>query len=271
MKHFNILNKSNRIRRILFAFVLSPVLILSSCDVLTGILNDYGTGPGLTNSEITQGLKAALKEGAQFAGENASQTNGFLDNPIVDIRILLPPELRKAEKNIRKIPLVGDKLVDDLVESMNRGAERAAKEAAPIFVNAITSMTINDAVNILKGQDDAATQYLKRTTTKQLAGKFEPEIKKALDDVGASRVYGSLKNGIEKYNKSPFSDKLDVDLKQLPELEEYATDKALEGLFRLVAIEEKKIRDNPFDYSQQIIRKVFGSVQNSQSSSSNRY
>ncbi len=273
MKQINITNKPNRIRQILFALMLVPFLTFYSCDVLNGVLNDYGSGTvGLSNSEITQGLKEALKEGARFASNNASQQNGFLNNPIVDIRILLPPELRKAEKNIRKVPLIGDQIVDDLVEGMNRGAEAAAKEAGPIFVNAITSMTITDAVNILKGNNDSATQYLKRTTSSQLASKFQPEIKKALDKVGVSKVYSNLRGGIEKYNGTPFVSKLDVDVKELPVLEEYATDRALDGLFSLVAVEEKKIRDNPLDYSQQIIRKVFGSIQSNQSSSSsNKY
>ncbi|WPP51309.1 DUF4197 domain-containing protein [Catalinimonas niigatensis] len=272
MKQIKITNKPTRIRQTLFALMLVPFLTFSSCDVLTGILNDYGTGSGgLTNAEITQGLKEALKEGARFASNKASQQNGFLDNPIVDIRILLPPELRKAEKNIRRVPIIGDNLVDDLIEAMNRGAEAAAKEAAPIFVNAITSMTVTDAVNILKGQDNAATQYLRRTTSQQLTGAFEPEIKKALNNVGATKIYNNLKNGIDKYNRTPLVNKLDVDINDLPEIEEYATEKALDGLFSLVAVEEKKIRDNPLDYSQQIIRKVFSSVQNNQSSSSNRY
>ncbi|MDF9797742.1 hypothetical protein OKW21_003005 [Catalinimonas alkaloidigena] len=272
MKQNNNTNIPQRIRQTLFALMLLPLMTFSACDVLTGILNDYGSGTGgLSNTEITQGLKEALKEGARFASDNASQDNGYLNNPIVDIRILLPPELRKAEKNIRKVPLIGDKLVDDLVEAMNEGAEKAAEEAAPIFVNAITSMTVTDAVNILKGQDDAATQYLKRTTSNQLATKFEPIIEDALEDVGATRIYNTLKTGIKKYNDTPFVNKLDVNVKELPEIEAYATEKALDGLFRLVAVEEKKIRDNPFDYSQQIIRRVFGSELNAQSSSSNRY
>lgn len=272
MKQNNNTHIHKRIRQTLFVLMFLPMIALSGCDVLTGILDDYSTGSGgLSNSEITSGLKEALKEGARFASNNASQNNGYLDNPIVDIRILLPPELRKAEKNIRKVPLIGDKLVDDLIEAMNKGAEKAAEEAAPIFVNAITSMTVTDAVNILKGQDDAATQYLRRTTSSQLASKFEPILEDALDDVGATRIYNTLKNGIEKYNDTPFVNKLDVNVKELPEIEEYATEKALDGLFKLVAVEEKKIRDNPFDYSQQIIRRVFGSELNAQSSSSNRY
>lgn len=253
-------------RKNLFAtFLALPFLVFSSCDVLTGILNDYGstTGTGLSKTEISQGLKEALKEGARFASNNASQNNGYLNNPLVDIRILLPPELRKVESNIRKVPILGDKIVDDLITTMNRGAEKAAAEAVPVFVNAITSMTINDAVNILRGDSTAATQYLRRTTSSQLEQKFKPIIDDAMGDVGASRLYDNLKTGIQRYNDTPLVSDLAVNLKELPELEDYATDRALDGLFQLVALEEKKIRDNPYDYGQRIIQRVFGSLKNS--------
>lgn len=252
-------------RKFLFAPLLISLLFVTACDVLTGILNDYGstTGTGLSNSEITQGLKEALKEGARFAGNSASQTDGYLDNPVLDIRILLPPELRKVESNIRKVPILGDKIVDDLITAMNRGAEQAAKEAAPIFINAITAMTIRDAVNILQGEEDAATQYLRRTTYPQLQQKFTPIIDESLQDVGASRIYDNLKQGIERYNDTPLVNDLDVNLRELPALETYATNMALDGLFRLVAIEEKKIRANPYAYGQRIIQRVFGSLRES--------
>ncbi|MGB3588370.1 MAG: DUF4197 domain-containing protein [Tunicatimonas sp.] len=231
-----------------------------ACDTLNQVLNDMNTGAGgLTTSQITAGLKEALKTGARFAGSNASQQNGYLNNPITDIRILMPPELRKVERNIRKIPLVGDKVVNEFVEAMNRGAEQAAKEAAPIFVKAITSMTISDAANILRGDSTAATNYLKRTTTANLEQAFRPVIKKALDQVKATRYYDGLKDAISTYNRTPLVSDINVNVRELPELEDYATDKALEGLFTLVSIEEKKIRRDPYSYSQSIIRQVFGS------------
>ncbi|WKN42463.1 DUF4197 domain-containing protein [Tunicatimonas pelagia] len=229
-----------------------------ACDTVNQVLKDMSTG-GLTTSQITAGLKEALKTGARFAGKNASQKSGYLNNPIVDIRILMPPELRKVERNIRRIPLVGDRVVDDFVEAMNRGAEQAAKEAAPIFVKAITSMTINDAANILRGDSTAATNYLKRTTTANLEQAFRPVIKKALDQVKATRYYDGLKDAIGTYNRTPLANDINVNVRELPELEDYATDKALEGLFTLVSIEEKKIRRDPYSYSQSIIRQVFGS------------
>jgi hypothetical protein len=252
-------------RKFLFGISFFSLFLTTSCDVLTGILNDYGstTGTGLSNTEITQGLKEALKEGARFASNSASGTDGFLDNSVIDIRILLPPELRKVESNIRKVPILGDKIIDDLITSMNRGAEQAAKEAAPIFIKAITSMTIKDAVNILKGEKDAATQYLRRTTYPQLEQKFEPIIEDALGDVGASRIYDNLQQGIKRYNDTPLVSDLEVNFRELPALESYATEKALDGLFKLVAIEEQKIRANPYAYGQRIIQRVFGSLRES--------
>lgn len=251
-------------RTIITIIAFFPLFLFSSCDILTGVLGEYAGTGGLTHTEIVAGLKEALKEGARFAASNASQQNGFLKNPIVDIRILMPPELRTVEKNIRRIPVVGNNVVDDFVEAMNRGAEKAAKEAVPIFVDAITSMTINDAAGILKGDSTAATDYLKRSTSAQLADKFEPIIRNALNDVGATKYYDALKDAIAAYNRTPLAKDIDVNLQELPVLEEYATDKAIEGLFQLVAVEEKKIREDPLSQSKEIIRKVFGSVKDSQ-------
>ena len=240
--------------------LLTPFLLFSSCDVLQGVLGDISTG-GLSSAEIVQGLKAALKSGAEFAANNASQQDGFLDNKVANIRIPLPDKLQSVEKNIRKIPLVGDKVVDNFITAINRGAEQAAKKAAPIFVNAITSMTVNDGVGILKGNDNAATSYLERATTTQLTSAFKPVIKSALDQTKATDYYNALKNAISTFNKTPLVSKINVNINELPVLEDYATEKALDGLFTLVSREEKKIRDDPFGQSEQIIRKVFGSQQ----------
>lgn len=256
--HNTTLGKIKRTCITLFTFF--PFFLFSACDILTGVLGEYAGTGGLTNAEIVSGLKEALKEGAKFAANNASQQNGFLKNPVVDIRILMPQELRNVEKNIRRIPLVGDQVVDDFVEAMNRGAEKAAKEAVPVFVDAITSMNINDAAGILKGDSTAATDYLMRTTSSQLASKFEPIIRNALNEVGATKYYDALKDAISAYNKTPVAKDINVNVRELPVLEAYATEKAIEGLFKLVAIEEKKIREDPLSHSKAIIRKVFGSV-----------
>ncbi len=238
--------------------LLLPFLFFSSCDVLQGVLGDLNTG-GLSSAEIVRGLKTALKQGAKFAGDNASQENGYLNNPVVDIRIPLPDKLRGVERNIRRIPLVGDKVVDNFITAMNRGAEEAAKKAAPIFVDAITSMTVTDGLGILKGGDEAATNYLERTTTANLTNAFKPVIKNALDQTKATDYYNALKNAISTFNRTPLVNKINVNVGELPVLEDYATEMALNGLFKLVAREEKKIRDDPFGQSEQILRKVFGS------------
>lgn len=241
---------------------LFPFLLFSSCDVLQGVLGDLNTG-GLTSGEVVQGLKAALEKGAKLAGNNASQQDGYLNNPVANIRIPLPPKLQKVEKNIRKIPLVGDKVVDNFITAMNRGAEEAAKKAAPIFVDAITSMTVQDGLGILRGSDDAATRYLERSTSRQLTSAFQPIIERALNQTKATDYYNALKNAISKFNKTPLVSKINVNVKELPVLEDYVTEQALEGLFTLVAREEKQIRDDPFGQSEQIIRKVFGSQKTS--------
>ncbi|MGB3849250.1 MAG: DUF4197 domain-containing protein [Tunicatimonas sp.] len=238
--------------------LLLPIVLLTSCDVLQGVLNSAGSG-GLTSAEIVRGLKTALKKGAKYAGDNASQENGYLNNPVVDIRIPLPDKLQRVERNVRKIPLVGDRVVDNFITSMNRGAEQAAKKAAPIFVDAITSMTVSDGLGILQGGDEAATNYLERATTASLTSAFRPIIKSALDQTKATDYYNALKNAISTFNRTPLVSKINVNVGELPVLEDYATEMALNGLFKLVAREEKKIRDDPFGQSEQILRKVFGS------------
>ena len=138
--------------------------------------------------------------------------------------------------------------VDKFIMTLNRGAEDAAKEAKPIFITAIKSMTIDDAWGILKGQPDAATQYLKRTTSPQLKEKFSPVIQASLDKVQATRYYGDIVN---KYNMIPFVEKVN------PDLNEYATDKAIEGLFLMIAKEEKEIREDPVARTTELLKRVF--------------
>ena len=142
------------------------------------------------------------------------------------------------------------KQVDEFVVTMNRAAEEAAKEAAPIFVSAVKQMTITDGVKILKGKDDEATQYLKRTTSTELHGKFKPVINRATQKVGVTRYWTPL---INAYNKIPFVEKMN------PDIDEYITQKGLDGLFYLVAQEELKIRKDPVARVTDLLKKVFGS------------
>src|SRR5690606_35735735 len=147
-----------------------------------------------------------------------------------EIKIPFPPEVKKVEDRLRQIGLGGE--VDKFVMTLNRGAEDAAKEAKPIFISAIRSMTIQDAWGILKGEDDAATQYLRRTTGEQLAQKFKPVIQQSLSKVNATRYYGDIVN---TYNRIPLVEKVN------PDLDDYATGKAIDGLFVMIAKEEKRI------------------------------
>lgn len=226
-----------------FTFLL---LITSACSVqqIQKTVGDYLKDAKPTTEEVVAGLKEALEKGILAGAKRASATNGYLGNPL--IRIPFPPDVKKVETKLRDLGF--DKQVDKFVETLNRGAEEAAKEAAPIFVSAIKSMTINDAWNILKGENDAATQYLKRTTSSQLEAKFKPIIRKALDKTNATKYYGDLVN---TYNKIPFVDKVN------PDLDDYATQLAIDGLFKLVAQEEERIRENPAARTTELLKKVF--------------
>lgn len=198
----------------------------------------------LTSEEVGAGLKQALEKGISNGASNASKLNGYLGNP--SIKIPFPPEVEKVETKLRQLGL--DNQVDKFVETLNRGAEEAAKEAKPIFVAAIRSMTIQDAWSLLKGEDNAATQYLQKSTSDELRAKFAPVIKRSLDKTNATKYYGDIVN---TYNKIPFIE--DVN----PDLQDYATEKALEGLFFLVAKEELKIREDPLARTTDLLKKVF--------------
>ncbi len=211
---------------------------------LGDINSALGTGQPTTN-EVVAGLKEALIQGISKGSEQASKIDGYLKNP--EIKIPFPPEIQEVEERLRQIGLGSE--VDKFVTTLNRGAERAALEAKPIFIAAIKSMTIEDAWNILKGENDAATQYLQRTTSDALKDKFRPIIKSSLEEVNATKYYDDLVN---TYNKIPLVRKVD------PELDNYATDKAIEGLFYLVAQEEANIRENPVARTTELLRKVFG-------------
>jgi hypothetical protein len=202
-------------------------------------------GKPLTTEEVAAGLKEALSNGVSKGSDQVSQTDGYFKNP--EIKIPFPPDVKRVEKALRDIGLGSE--VDKFVMTLNRGAEDAAKEAKPIFISAIKSMTIEDAWAILKGEDNAATEYLKKTTSAQLKEKFKPIIKNSLNKVNATKYYGDL---ITRYNKIPLVDKAN------PNLDDYATDKAIEGLFIMIAKEEKDIRKDPLARTSELLKKVFG-------------
>lgn len=198
----------------------------------------------LSSDEVGAGLKEALTVGVSKGSDMVSQADGFYKNPA--IRIPFPPEAQKVEDRLRQIGMGAE--VDKFVLALNRAAEDAAQEAKPIFVSAIKQMTIQDAWSILQGQNDAATQYLSRTTSAQLNEKFKPIIQNSLNKVDATQLYANL---INTYNKIPLVQKMN------PDLDEYATQKAIDGLFVVVAQEEKNIRQNPGARTTDLLQKVF--------------
>ena len=199
----------------------------------------------LSSSEAASGLKEALLQGIGKGADQASQTDGFYLNRL--IRIPFPPDAQRVATTLRSFGLGSQ--VDKFELSLNRGAEDAARSAKPIFISAIKSLTFSDVWNILTGQKDAATQFLKRTTSTQLVSAFSPIMQKSLDQVGATRYYTQLAG---TYNQLPLVQKVQPDLNQ------YATGKAVDGLFTLIAQEEANIRENPVARTTEILLRVFG-------------
>jgi hypothetical protein len=198
---------------------------------------------GLSNDEIVSGLKEALNVGTNNASQKLSAADGFFKDAAV--KILMPAEAVKAEKKLRSMGM--GKLVDDAILSMNRAAEDASKSAAPIFINAIRQMSIGDAIGILKGSDFAATTYLKDKTTNSLTEAFRPVIDASLTKVNATKYWNAV---FTTYNKFT-TDKVN------PDLAAYVTEKALEGMFQKVSLEEQKIRKDPMARTSDILKKVF--------------
>jgi len=221
----------------------------SACGQIDNALNnakkELSAEQPLTTAQVADGLKEALTNGISRGSDLVSQVDGYFKNP--EIKIPFPPDAKKVEEKLREVSMGND--VDRFVLTLNRSAEDAAKQAKPIFVDAIKQMTIDDAWGILKGEPDAATQYLKRVTTVQLKEKFKPVIKNSLDKTNATKYYEDL---VKAYDKIPFTKKVN------PDLDEYATDMAIQGLFVMIAKEEKNIRENPVARTSDLLRKVFG-------------
>lgn len=198
-----------------------------------------------TTSEMGFGIKEALEIGISRGTDLLSAKDGFLGNAAV--KILFPPEAQKVERTLRSIGM--GSLADNVILSLNRAAEDAAKEAKPIFVSAIKQMTITDVTNILLGQQDAATNYFKRVTTSQLMEKFQPVITTSLNKVGAAKYWGDAAG---QYNKIPLVKPVNTDLSS------YVAQKAIDGMFIQVAQEELKIRGSLGARSTPLLQKVFG-------------
>ena len=202
-------------------------------------------GQNPTNGEIISGLKEALTIGSRNSAASASKIDGYLKNPL--IKIPFPPKAAKMEKQLRSLGM--NKEVDEFILTINRAAEEAAKEAAPIFSDAVKSMTINDGVGILRGADTAATSYLRQKTSLSLENKFLPVVRSSIQKVNVTKYWNPL---ITAYNKIPFVETMN------PNLEEYITKQGLQGLFFLISQEEMKIRKDPAARVTALLKKVFG-------------
>jgi hypothetical protein len=238
----------------LIAMSITASTAQSVQNIANGILNGNsgsntsGTGKSpLSNEEVVRGLKDALTVGTNNSTGLASKLDGYYKNP----KLFIP--FPKEAKDVKtKVDALGMKSqTDKFVMTLNRAAEEAAKSAAPIFISAVKGMTITDGFAILKGGDNAATTYLKNKTTDQLKQQFTPIVKAALDKVQITKYWNPI---IKKYNKIPMVKK------QNPDLTAYVTDRAIAGLFVLLAEEELKIRKDPAARVTDILQKVFGSI-----------
>ena len=223
--------------------LLVLVMQITSCDVLEQVLEGVG-GMGVSDYEVASGLKEALGNGVSNQVTTLGVKDGFFKNEMV--KILLPQELQKVDKALRSIGL--SSLANEGLKVLNRAAENAVKEAIPIFKNAIVNMTFNDAKNILMGPQDAATPYLQYATSSSLQGKFSPIIQNSFQKVGADRIWNNV---ITKYNQIPFVKKVN------PNLTQYTTEQAMKGVFKMVAVEEQKIRTNIKSRTSDLLRRVF--------------
>ena len=214
-------------------------------DVLSG---DQGS---LSTSEVASGLKEALVKGTNYAVDFSGVKDGFYKNP--KLFIPFPAEAEKVKETALKLGL--DSQVNKFEETLNRAAEQAVIAAKPIFINAITSMTVEDAFGLLKGGDNAATDYLRRKTSAELFSKFEPKVKDAVNQVELTKYWNPLANAYNTATKFTGGDKVE------PDLTEYVTNRSIDGLFKLIADEEKNIRENPGARVTDLLKKVFGSDQ----------
>ena len=225
--------------------ILAISFMLSGCAELQQVASQLPQGVGtLSNADIAAGLREALDKGIDTQVTKLTATDGFYKNALV--KILLPAELQKVDKTLRDIGL--SSLADEGLKMMNRAAEDAVKEATPIFVTAVKNITFTDAKNILLGNNEAATTFLKNNTTTQLYAKFNPVIKSSFSKVGADKVWTNI---INTYNKVPLVTKVN------PDLTDYVTNQALNGVYKMIAVEEKDIRTNFAARTSTLLQKVF--------------
>ncbi|MCM4168697.1 hypothetical protein KCTC52924_02389 [Arenibacter antarcticus] len=229
-------------KKILVSVILFQLL---GCSELQQVVNQLPQGGGaLSNSEIAYGLREALDMGIQKQVSKLTQTDGFYKNELV--KIMLPQELQKVDKTLRDIGL--SSLADEGLRILNRAAEDAVSQATPIFVDAVKGITFSDAKNILLGSDNAATQYLTQATQAQLYDKFNPVIKQSFEKVGADQIWRNL---INRYNAIPLTSNVN------PDLTDYVTQEALQGVYTMIAVEEKEIRTKVSSRTSAVLKRVF--------------
>lgn len=217
---------------------------MTGCAELQNIADQMPGGYGISNAEIAMGLQQALDQGIEKQVTKLTREDGFFKNELV--RINLPPELQKVDKTLRDVGL--SSLADEGLRVLNRAAEEAVKEATPIFVTAVREITFTDARAILLGNNTAATAYLNQKTQEQLYSKFNPVITSSLERVGATRIWTDL---IERYNALPLTSKVN------PDLPDYVTREALDGVYTMIALEEQEIRTNFASRTTQLLKRVF--------------
>jgi hypothetical protein len=228
-------------KRILIAVLFSGLFY--GCDVI----KQLPQMTGVTEAEAGEGIKEALSQGLAGAVLKLNKEDGFFKDAFY--KILIPEDARKIENTLRDIGL--GSMVDKAILQINRGAEDAAGYAKPIFVNAIKTMTIQDAIGLVRNGDTSATHFFRNKTTAQLVAAFTPVIRSSLDKVNATKYYGDM---VDKYNSIPFVKKIN------PDLTGYVTMKATNALFDLVAQEERNIRNNFAARTTDLLKKVFGGI-----------
>ncbi|WP_163406988.1 DUF4197 domain-containing protein [Flavobacterium ajazii] len=228
--------------------LLAVAFSLNSCAQVQQTLNQLpqlsSQIPGVGGVDIASGLKEALNKGITEQVSKLTAVDGFYKNEAV--KILMPEELQKVDATLRKVGL--SSLADEGIKMLNRAAEDAVKEATPIFVSAVKNMSFTDAKNILLGNDSAATSYLQGSTTTALYAKFNPVIKSSFEKVGADAIWTKI---ITKYNAIPLVKKVN------PDLTDYTTNQALTGVFKMIAVEEKEIRNNISARTTPLLKSVF--------------
>lgn len=235
-------------KKYLFLLLIVPVIgnaqIKGLIDNAKSTVKTKTGTTSLSTADISNGLKEALKKGVSQQVTKLTAADGFYKNEAV--KILLPEELQKVDKKLRQLGM--GNLADEGIKVLNRAAEDAVKEGTPIFTNAITSMTLTDAKKILMGNDTSATTYLEGATSAPLYAKFNPVVQSSLSKVGADKVWAGI---IKKYNGLPLVTKVN------PDLNDYVTKKTMDGVFKMIAVEEKNIRNNLSSRTSDLLKKVF--------------